>query len=238
MKIIATPHPPTAVAAALSNHMAAAPERPRLLLVAGGSLPQQVLPHVSQETFGPHITVCVFDERCTTDPAGSNQQQLASTTWYHAALECGVQELPVTVTAEAQCAAVAADWERALRRYTVDQPDGEVIVLAGVGADGHIAGILCHTPAETPVFTDSAWIVHHRFADTDNQYPARITPTFTGWREAVDRTFIYIDGAAKAQAVAAIQAATGDLYTTPARILRELPRCELYTDAPMVPIEP
>ncbi len=138
----------------------------------------------------------------------------------------------VTVSEEDVCSTVAADWERVLRIYRDTCPEGEVIVLAGVGADGHIAGILCHTADETPVFTGTEWIVSHHFQQTDNLYPHRITPTFTGWKEVVDRSYIYMSGEEKYSALTDILADAGDLHTTPARILRELEQCHLYTDAP------
>ena len=223
LDIRTTTTPEEAVAAAVSQYIRDRSGAPTLLMIAGGSLPEGVLPYVDRDILSPQVTISIFDERCTEHEVGLNELQLAATVFYCDALAVGVQQLDVVVGDHATCPLVATDWEDRLRAWQQQHPMGEIVVLAGVGSDGHIAGILCHTPEETPVFTGTDWIVAHRFAATDNQYPYRITPTFTFWQEAVTATFIYMQGADKVVALAALQDPAADLATTPAAILQRLP---------------
>ena len=223
-------HPAATVAATVSDHIIARGDRPTLLLIAGGALPEEVLPHIDQAVYSPALTICIFDERCTEDEAGLNERQLHVTPFSTAAVAAGVHTMEVVVGDSDTCEVVAADWEERLHAWKAAHPDGALVVLAGVGADGHIAGILCHTPEETPVFTGASWIVRHHFHQTDNPYPDRITPTFTFWQDAVAATFIYMNGPAKRTALARILARSGDLATTPGRVLRSLSHVRLFTD--------
>ena len=222
--------PTAAVAEAVSQYIRARGDRPTLLMIAGGSLPETVLPQVDQAILGPALTIGIFDERCTEDEAGLNELQLQATPFFAAAVAAGANVLDVVVGDSSTCDVVAADWQERLRTWAAAHPDGEIVVLAGVGADGHIAGILVHEESETECFTGSDWIVAHRFKQTDNHYPHRITPTFTFWQEAVAATFIYMNGPEKQAALAAIMAPSGDLATTPGRVLRSLAHVRLYTD--------
>ena len=216
-----TSDPESAVAVAVSQYLNKRAGTPTLLLIAGGSLPATVLPHLDRQILTPDLTISILDERCTTDDTGRNQLQLHATPFYQEAQHAGVQTLEVLLTETAVCPAVAADWEARLRAWQKAAPSGEIVVLAGVGADGHIAGILCHSPAETPVFSGTEWIVAHHFTGIATPYPYRITPTFTFWQEAVTTSFVYLSGPEKAVASQAIQVSTADLAATPGAILSQ-----------------
>ncbi len=217
-----TSNPEVAVAEAVSEHIKMHANVPTLLLIAGGSLPSAVLPHVDQTVLTPQLTIGVLDERCTEDESGLNELQLQATPFYKSAQTAGVRFLDVVVGDEASCLTVAADWESRLRAWRSNHSEGEIVVLAGVGADGHIAGVLCHTLEETPFFSGQEWIVAHRFSETNNPYPYRITPTFTFWQKVVTASFVYVSGPEKAAALQSVQAGEGDLAITPARVLRTI----------------
>ena len=232
LDIQATKTPESTVAQAVSEYISSRAGAPTLLMIAGGSLPETVLPHIDQRILTPQLTISIFDERCTEDESGLNELQLQATPFYDAAKVAGAQFLDVVVGDQGSCPMVAADWESRMREWQGQHPDGEIVVLAGVGADGHIAGILCHTPEETPIFTSKEWIVAHHFVATDNPYPYRITPTFTFWQKVVATSFIYMSGTEKAAALKAIQADDGNLATTPGRVLNTLSgSVVLFTDS-------
>ena len=228
-----TPTPEKAVAQAVGEYLRARADVPTLLMIAGGSLPEVVLPHIDRGVLSPQLTISIFDERCTEDETGLNELQLQATPFYADALRAGVGTMSVVVGDDATCPLVAEDWEKRLRQWQAAHVEGEIAVLAGVGADGHIAGILCHTPAEHETFMSEKWIAAHHFSDTDNPHPSRITPTFTFWREAVSMSFVYTKGEEKVEALQALFSPTPDLATTPAQVLSSLPleSLRLYTDS-------
>ena len=227
-----TPTPEKAVAQAVSEYLRARADVPTLLMIAGGSLPDAVLPHIDRGVLSPQLTISIFDERCTEDESGLNELQLQATPFYKDALRAGVNAMNVVVGDETTCPLVAVDWEKRLRQWQAENLEGEIVVLAGVGADGHIAGIFSHTQAEHETFASEAWIVSHHFSDTDDRYPTRITPTFTFWRDAVAMSFIYTKGEEKAEVLQSLFSTTPDLTTTPAQVLSKLPleSLRLYSD--------
>lgn len=222
INIIEVENTEEALALRVSEYLLHRGGAPTLLMIAGGSLPSTVLPYFNKQALTPDVTISIFDERCTEDESGLNELLLKKTNFYKQAIDAGVNTIDVVVGSMETCNVVAKDWEERIKRWKHENHDGEIIVMAGIGADGHVAGILCHTEKETPIFESSAWIVSHEFQNTTHQYPVRITPTFTFWREVVDHTFMYLNVPEKLSARLAIENDIGTFHETPGRVLRNV----------------
>ena len=210
------------------NQFLADSEVPVLLLIAGGSVRTDVLPYLDVELCTESVTLGILDERFTTHTAALNQGQLRETKFYQRAVEHGAQEIVVGLHSDPEITAAA--WEALWRDWKRTNPTGQVVVLAGVGDDGHIAGILPLTQEELPAFTSESWLVEHVFSQSSNPYPHRLTPTFTWWQKEVAYVGISMKGVKKQTALEAVLAAEGDLLQTPARVVWYVPACTIYTD--------
>lgn len=96
-----------------------------------------------------------------------------------------------------------------------------VIALAGIGADGHIAGILPNSP---PSHEPQKYVVGYE-AD---RY-ARLTLTFPALRR-INAAYVYAYGESKKQALSQLKLERLTLEEQPAQILKELSEAYIYND--------
>ena len=202
---------------------------PLLICVAGGSVLNEVLPVLNPHLLNQYSTVSVLDERYTDEEAGQNQFHFIKTPWFKTAVAQGAHTLAVpngTVVSALEAARSFETQFLSWHRYALG---GKVVVLGGVGADGHIAGLFPHSDDECKGFCTNHLVEAYDF-DNAGEYKHRITPTFTWWRSFDPVTFIYMSGEEKRSALDAILSSEGEYNDTPARILRTLSECTIYTD--------
>jgi 6-phosphogluconolactonase/glucosamine-6-phosphate isomerase/deaminase len=162
-----------------------------------------------------NLTVTLTDERYgRVGHANSNWQQL---------LEAGFdikqgRALPVLEAED--------DLEHTVKRYgllakdALDRADSTV-ALFGIGADGHIAGILPDSPAAREE-TDLA-------AGYDSPPYTRLTLTFPALGR-IDTAYAMAFGASKKEALHQLQTEAVDLAQQPSQILKQLLEAYLYSD--------
>lgn len=109
-------------------------------------------------------------------------------------------------------------YEEAIKR-AIDHADS-VIALFGIGADGHIAGILPHSPA---VDADE-WVVIYEAPPY-----VRATLTFEALKH-VDAAYVFVFGDNKRQALTRLRDEKLPLTEQPSQILKELPEAYVYND--------
>ena len=95
-----------------------------------------------------------------------------------------------------------------------------VIAQFGIGADGHIAGILPHTVATTT----EAWVVAY-----DAPPYTRVTLTFPALRH-IDAAYAMVFGEDKRTALHKLETENLPLPDQPSQILKELPEAYVYND--------
>ena len=181
-----------------------------------------LLEHVREGVFGPNFTAGVIDERFGADPVNNNflqlKEKLSATgilNWIDSAPQ-----------ANDFLADAAARIEGSWRKWRKNYSDGQVIATIGVGADGHVAGIMPNI--DLGAFGNK-WAVGYD-AGQSNKFPLRITATFEFLRGEVDFAIVYMSGEEKRPALERVLADNGTLAETPARIFREMKNVKIFTD--------
>ncbi|MGH7241772.1 MAG: 6-phosphogluconolactonase [Candidatus Saccharimonadales bacterium] len=95
-----------------------------------------------------------------------------------------------------------------------------VIAQSGIGADGHIAGILPHSPAVSA----SGWVTGYQAPNY-----LRMTMTFDALRH-IDAAYYMAFGDDKRAALTRLRDEAVPLEDQPSQILKELPEAYLYND--------
>lgn len=188
-----------------------------LWLTCGGSnIPAavQIMASIPADV-SQNLRVSLSDERFgEPDHADSNWQQLMAAGFD---LKQG-QGLPVLQAGNSLEQAVAYYSnlvETAMQGGTV------VIAQLGIGADGHIAGILPDTPASAE---QSALVVGY-----ESPPLTRLTLTFPALRK-IHAAYAFAFGAPKKVALHSLQTEDLSPDILPAQILKELPEAYLYSD--------
>lgn len=97
-----------------------------------------------------------------------------------------------------------------------------VVALYGLGADGHTAGVLPHSPAITAVGSSA---VSYKWSDF-----TRLTLTPAALRRC-DQAFVLAYGESKRTALQTLAANATDLATTPALFLWDISETTVYNDS-------
>lgn len=204
--------------AALVQHLTRELKRGRrvLWLVPGGSnIPISVdIMHQLPDNLTQHLSILLCDERYG-DPghANSNYEQLQNMGFEHKqatfmpALVHGLTQQEVTHRYDEL---VAHAFESA--EVTIGQ--------FGIGTDGHIAGILPHSPA-----------VRAEAMVTSYEAPPHIRLTMTPVAlHRLHAAYAFVFGADKRQALHRLQAEVLPLDDQPSQILKQLPEAYVYND--------
>jgi 6-phosphogluconolactonase/glucosamine-6-phosphate isomerase/deaminase len=219
---------------ALSKLLERFQETPVLLLLAGGSA-RAVLAHIDEAFLGQHLTVTVTDDRFSEELDVNNFTQLQADPFYNKLVNTDSFAISTEVWPGDTHEVHRQRFEKGLRDWRKDFPYGTVIALLGVGADGHIAGIIpgALTGDDFARTFDSTADVALLDAGARNELPLRTTVTFPFLR-TVDFAFVYAVGESKKSVLERMVAGNGaqkqSLETFPAGIVNEMQHVEIYTD--------
>lgn len=207
-------------------------KKPFLLLVSGGSA-FDLFPHIDLASFSNLVTIGVLDERYSPDPTINNMAQFKATSFYASAKDQGTHFIDTTVQNEETQEQLAKRFDQELVSWKKNNSNGVIIATVGIGPDGHTSGVLPFP--ENPslfseLFENPDKLVAAYDADGKNPYRYRATTTNTFLRNYIDYAFVYAVGANKKEALTRLVAETGDLPTTPARVLLEMKDVALFTD--------
>lgn len=226
MRIVDDVHPAEAAGVALTELLREHAAKPMLVLVSGGSA-LALLDFVDPDVLGPHLTLSVLDERFSIDPTINNCAQLEQTALYAAAVDRGATLISTRVGEGDAIEAVRDRFSTALHDWRARNPDGVMIATMGMGPDGHTAGIF---PGEHGVdFSGDDWVVSYTVPVSVNQYPDRITVTYTFLRTQLNAVIVYAVGSDKYARLLAMQSETPALHAVPAAIFNEIPNLVVYT---------
>lgn len=161
------------------------------------------------------LTITLVDERYgPVGHADSNWQQLIE-----AGFKTG-QAKTLPVLEDGKSLAETAEKYAAMIEQAVHTND-VVIGVFGIGADGHVAGILPDSPAANE---EKAWAIGYEAAPF-----RRLTLTFPALKN-VDTAYAFAFGEAKHAALHQLQTETVPLTEQPAQILKQLPKAYVYSD--------
>lgn len=214
---------------AVGETLMAAIDRPVLFLVSGGSC-LNLLHALDPMLFDARVTMGVLDERYSSDPSINNYSQFIETDFYGITRNRGVTCIETAVFQSETIDEMAKRWDMELKDWRISHADGKIIVLQGIGPDGHTAGMM---PDEIKQFNElfdnpNVWVVGYD-AQSRNKYPLRVTVTMPFLRN-VDTSIVYAVGEEKKAALSAALAPEGNTFQIPARIIHEMKHCLLYTD--------
>ncbi len=205
--------------------------KPVLFLVAGGSS-LDVLEYILPEFIPENLTITVTDERFTDDMDQNNFDVLQSTKFYSDVSEVESSVINTAVFAGDDLDFHAARFEKNLREWIAEFPNGKIIALYGIGADGHTAGIIPHVYEgdlfEQKFNSDSLVATVLDKAELGG-FPERVTTTFS-FMKKVHFPIFYAKGEGKRIALQNALKDDTKLSDTPAHIIKELKGAILFTD--------
>lgn len=207
-------------------------DKPVLLLLSGGSC-FLLLDSIHQTTLGSHVLIAMLDERADTREEVNNFAQLTKTDFYAKAIAQGAQFVDSRLMPGEHAGELAERMNKIFFDWLADHANGNVLATIGVGADGHIAGIMPfpENPQKfTELFENNKRQVIDYDAGNKNEYPLRVTVTLPFLRKNITNAIVYAVGEAKQPALARVLTERGTLAETPARILREMNDVLLFTD--------
>lgn len=192
--------------------------RPALFFVSGGSA-LEPLESVSSEALSGLVTITTLDERY--DPSGkhSNFVALAKTHFFRRAQMREAKVIDTSVLPNESHKELTQRTSEEVRVWMKENPQGVLIGAAGIGIDGHTAGIMPYP--EDPQFFTQMFEGEQLFVAYDagekNSIPLRITTTMTFLRR-LNQVFVYSRGDEKKAAIERMRT-EGSLAECPARIL-------------------
>ncbi len=226
----------------LSTHI----DKPILLMLAGGSS-REVLPFIKAEYLTPEITVTVTDERFTDDMGENNFDVLQTTELYQNLMSVDAYCINTSVVGgeiayeeygASEGAAIHADrLEKHIRDWMRDfEKTGIIIALFGMGADGHVAGVI-------PGIYDDAEFDKRFLGDRDTavvevdeahrsmgqEFQFRITTTLS-FMKKIHYPLFYVTGENKRIPLTKALNPETKLSEIPARIMLDMQNPTIFTD--------
>ena len=187
-----------------------------LWLISGGSNIEVAVAIMNDlRGFEKNLIVTLSDERYgPVGHAGSNWQQLLAAGFDHGK----AQTYPV-LQEGLSMAATARMFELTLSDC-LDKAD-VVVGQLGIGTDGHVSGILPHSPATIDDETLVAYYVTPQFS--------RITTTFYALKQ-IDCVYSFVYGADKKDALETLALKKLSLAEQPSQILKNIKHAYVYND--------
>ncbi len=224
LRIQTTDNPKGEAGAYINSLLASYADKPVLLVLPGGSS-REIIDLLAGELLTDQVTITVTDERYTDDLEENNFAHIQGTSFYNASIEAGSFCIDTQIFSGESHEEHAKRFDKNLKEWKRDFPNGKIIALFGVGKDGHIAGMIPGTENFEEKFNNPE-IYAIDLVDTKFE---RTTTTFPFLKQ-IDFPLVYISGSEKSDALAKIVAKEGDLHQTPARILNEMKEPIVFTD--------
>lgn len=203
---------------------------PTLFLFSGGSaLP--VLDMIDPKYLGRYLTMAPVDERYDPTDRNSNFAAFMETALYGLAKAAGVHFIDTRVKDGQERGDLADFFERALRGWRKEYPDGKVIVILGMGPDGHTAGIFPTENAKdfSDRFEGKTWTADYA-APPEKICPERVTTTVTFLQNEPDAIYCYVCGEEKRSPLTVAIDGNDPLHKLPIGVIRTVPNVQVFTD--------
>ena len=197
-------------------------EKPVLLFLSGGTA-FSPLEYIPPKMLSGMVTLTTLDERYAPSGLNSNFVALSRTSFFKNAQMEGVQVIDTCVLAGESQKELADRIDADVRAWMIEHPNGVLLAVAGVGADGHTAGMMPYPEDRVKfaeLFEGERLFVAYD-ASGKNQFPLRVTATMTLLRK-LNHAFLYARGEEKREALRRMKA-EGVLAECPARIFQEIP---------------
>lgn len=198
-----------------------------ILLLAGGSyLDNYDL--INTEFLDASVTISVLDERFSEDPTKNNLAQIETKAnkFYTGAITKGSRVIDTKVKDGNTRDGLAKRFNQELIKWLEENPEGNIIITAGVGPDGHISGMKPLPKDDFEKLFENGdrnnLVVGYDASSVDTDNPERVTTTMNFFRRVKDVAKIIVYAVNKDGALQKLKAENGELNETPARILNEM----------------
>jgi len=199
------------------------------LLLSGGSA-LGVLEYIGEDTLGDYLTIGMLDERFDSNNQNSNFIHLTKTKFFRRAKKTKSNFIDTSVKRNQTQKQLANYFEKSLRDWKNKNKNGIILATLGMGADGHIAGIMPFPENEklfNKLFCGKNWVTSYDAANK-NLYPLRVTTTIT-FLKLISEGFAYICGKEKAANLKKITSHS-KISELPCRSLKQIKNLTIYTD--------
>jgi len=210
--------------------------KPILFLVAGGSS-LKVLDFITPSYLSPDMTVTVTDERLYEDVESNNFAILQASSFYNELIQSDTYCINTQLNPDELPEEHRARFERNIRDWKAEYPDGVIVALYGMGKDGHTGGMIPGALSEAEFeaeYNDPKKLVGFMDAKDKNPYRLRVSTTLPFMRDWVDHAVYYITGEEKKET---LQKAAADpvsekpnYFELPAQVMRHMKDVVVFTD--------
>lgn len=205
--------------------------KPFLFLIGGGSS-LEVLENINPEFIPENLTVAVTDERFTDDMEDNNFDKLQTTKFYADISEVDSYCINTSVFAGDNIQSHANRFEKNIKDWVADFPDGKIIGLFGIGQDGHTAGIIPNIYTDDEFdrkFNGDSFVEVVEDNSSDAKFRDRVTTTFT-FIKKIDFPIFFAKGENKRIAIKKALDSESKLNDTPASIISHIKNSILFTN--------
>ncbi len=183
----------------LNNYLKENNNKKILLLVSGGSA-FNVLNEIEFSAWNKNITIGMIDERYSNDSNINNFIQMKNISFWKDVIRSKCEVINSEVVKGETLGKMSDRLEKSWKKWKKKNKKGEIIVLLGMGNDGHTAGIMPYPDDKDKfglLFMDTdRWVVGYD-CEEKNQYRLRITATGNFLNKIADKVFLYFRGKEK-----------------------------------------
>ncbi len=197
------------------------------LFVSGGSA-LVVLEKMDEGVLGDNLSIMMIDERYDQDSQVNNFSQLKETNFFKQAIKGGVKFVDTSVLLGEDFGQYGLRFAEEVNRLAKNK----VVVLLGLGEDGHTAGIMpfADEPNKFAELFEGDDLAVGYDASGKNPYPLRVTVTNTFLRNQVEAGVVFISGQKKKEALISVLQSSEDMSMIPGRIFHYIPQLSIFTD--------
>ena len=203
-----------------------------LLMLSGGSA-LSIIDILPKDVPWNEITITTLDERHTHDDRESNFAQIIKKDSISFIKNTAHFIDPRPQTNET-LEETTKRFDRDIHKWCEAHPNGKIIATAGMGEDGHIAGILPF-PENTKLFQHlfnqkNIWVQGYEVDKIKIPYTKRITTTIPFLKEKITEVLAYVTGETKKEQLIKLLSPDGNIAETPAYILNNIKTVTMLTD--------
>jgi len=205
--------------------------KPLLLLLSGGSA-LGILRHFKVDKWAKYTTLGVCDERFDVREDVNNFSQLKKTEFFNEAVSYGAKYIDTSVKENDNLYDFSERYRISIEKWREENPNGDIVTILGMGADGHTAGIMPFP--ENPdlfnkLFEDYSFSIVGYDAGEKSEHPLRITVNNTFLRE-VNLSVVYVAGDEKKEAFNKLLDKEEGIPEIPARIFYQMKNTSIFTN--------
>jgi len=236
----------------LNEFLAKNKKLPILLMLSGGSC-LSIIDYVGPTALGANLSITMLDERFTPleartkntaadngglplmgfsqNPEINNFVQLQKTDFYKDAFEAEASFFGTLPRNGESIEDLRQRWDKNLKTWRKENPNGLIVATLGMGQDGHTAGIMPFP--EDPIkfdqlFNNQEWTAAYN-AGAKNKYPERVTATLT-FLKMIDFGFAYVSGKEKQKKFGRLISRDAKAVELPAAIWHEMKNVKVFTE--------